>query len=97
MRFIDESHNGGTTELAKKTLDFYGKNSFTVYITATYAKPINDNNIPKDCWILWDLEYINLCKLKKINMSSEQTTNQIKVVEKQTKPKILKIKKTKNI
>ena len=24
MRFIDESHNGGTTELAQKTLDFYG-------------------------------------------------------------------------
>ena len=62
MRFIDESHNGGTTELAKKTLDFYGKLSFTVQITATYSKPINDYNIPKDCWILWDLEDIKLCK-----------------------------------
>ena len=48
MRFIDESHNGGTTELAKKTLDFYGKNAFTVYLTATYSKPVNDYNIPKD-------------------------------------------------
>jgi hypothetical protein len=62
MRFIDESHNGGTTELAKKTLDFYGKLSFTVQITATYSKPINDYNITKDCWILWDLEDIKLCK-----------------------------------
>jgi hypothetical protein len=62
MRFIDESHNGGTTELAKKTLEFYGKSSFTVQITATYSKPINDYNIPKDCWILWDLEDIKLCK-----------------------------------
>ena len=62
MRFIDESHNGGTTELTKKTLDFYGKDSFTVNITATYSKPINDYNIPKDCWILWDLEDIKLCK-----------------------------------
>lgn len=62
MRFIDESHNGGTTELAKKTLEFYGKLSFTVQITATYSKPINDYNIPKDCWILWDLEDIKLCK-----------------------------------
>jgi hypothetical protein len=26
MRFIDESHNGGTTDLAKKTLNYYGKN-----------------------------------------------------------------------
>ena len=45
MRFIDESHNGGTTELAQKTLDTFGKNSFTVQITATYAKPINNYNI----------------------------------------------------
>ena len=62
MRFIDESHNGGTTELAKNTLEFYGKKAFTVQITATYSKPINDYNIPKDCWILWDLEDIKLCK-----------------------------------
>ena len=62
MRFIDESHNGGTTELAQKTLNYYGKDSFTVQITATYSKPINDYNIPRDCWILWDLEDIKLCK-----------------------------------
>jgi hypothetical protein len=62
MRFIDESHNGGSTELAQQTLEYYGKLSFTVQITATYSKPINDYNIPKDCWILWDLEDIKLCK-----------------------------------
>lgn len=62
MRFIDESHNGGTTELAQKTLNVYGKNAFTVQITATYSKPINDYNIPKENWILWDLEDIKLCK-----------------------------------
>jgi hypothetical protein len=62
MRFIDESHNGGTTELAQKTLNNYGKNAFTVQITATYSKPINDYNIPKSNWILWDLEDIKLCK-----------------------------------
>lgn len=62
MRFIDESHNGGTTELAQKTLDFYGKTAFTVQITATYSKPINDYNIPRDSWILWDLDDINMCK-----------------------------------
>ena len=76
MRFIDESHNGGTTELAKKTLDFYGKNAFTVQITATYSKPINDYNIPKDCWILWDLEDIKLCK----NITNEGSI--IRLVEK---------------
>lgn len=62
IRFIDESHNGGTTDLAKKILKTYGNNSFTVYITATYTKPINDYNIPKSNWILWDLEDIRLCK-----------------------------------
>ena len=25
MRFLDECHKGGVSELAKKTLDFYGK------------------------------------------------------------------------
>ena len=62
MRFLDESHNGGTTELAQKTLKFYGATAFTVQITATYSKPVNNYNIPKDCWVLWDLEDIKLCK-----------------------------------
>ena len=73
MRFIDESHNGGTTELAKKTLEFYGKKAFTVQITATYSKPVNDYNIPKDCWILWDLEDIKLCK----NIQNEGCINRL--------------------
>jgi hypothetical protein len=73
MRFIDESHNGGTTELAQKTLDYYGKNSFTVQITATYSKPINDYNISKDSWILWDLEDIKLCK----NITNENSIDRL--------------------
>jgi len=62
MRFLDESHNGGTTELAKKVLDNYGSDSFTVQITATYSKPINDYDIPEHSQILWDLEDVQLCK-----------------------------------
>ena len=62
MRFLDESHNGGTTELAQKTLDYYGKTAFTIQITATYSKPINDYHISKENWILWDLEDIKLSK-----------------------------------
>ena len=73
MRFIDESHNGGTTELAQKTLDYYGKDSFTVQITATYSKPINDYNISKDSWILWDLEDIKLCK----NITNENSIDRL--------------------
>lgn len=73
MRFIDESHNGGTTELAQKTLEYYGNKTFTVQITATYSKPVNDYNISKDCWILWDLEDIKLCK----NISNEKNINRL--------------------
>ena len=73
MRFVDESHNGGTTILAQKILDFYGKNSFTIHITATYYKPINNYNIPKEQWILWSLEDINLCK----NINNENNKNRL--------------------
>jgi len=62
IRFVDESHNGGTTELAQRTLDYYGSDAFTIYITATYSKPTRDYSIPRDHWILWDLEDITLCK-----------------------------------
>ena len=65
IRFLDESHLGGTTAIAQKILDYYGKLSTTIQITATYSKPIKDYNIPKDSWILWDLEDIKLCR--KIN------------------------------
>ena len=84
IRFIDESHNGGTTELAKKTLNYYGKNAFTVQITATYSKPANDFNIPKENWVLWDLEDIKLCKdiekKKNINRLVEKHGDDIKLL-----------------
>jgi hypothetical protein len=73
MRFVDESHNGGSTILAQKTLDIYGRDVCTVQITATYFKPINDYNIPKNCWILWDLEDIKLCK----NIIHEESKNRL--------------------
>ncbi len=62
IRFLDESHNGGTTQLAKDTLEYYGKNSFTIQITGTYSKTVNNYNIPKENCILWDLEDIRLCQ-----------------------------------
>jgi hypothetical protein len=75
MRFLDESHNGGTTELAQNTLKYYGNNSFTIQITATYTKPINDYNIPKDALILWDLEDVNLC----LNIHDENNLQRLKL------------------
>jgi hypothetical protein len=62
IRFIDESHYGGTTELAQQMLNLYGKYAFTVHITATYLKPISTYNIVPEAQVLWTLEDINLCK-----------------------------------
>lgn len=61
-RFIDESHNGGTTKLAQKIFTTYGIGAITIYITATYLKPLNTYNIPNDAWVLWDIEDVKLCK-----------------------------------
>jgi SAM-dependent methyltransferase len=62
LRFIDESHNGGTTELMQKTLETYGESCKTIYITATYLKPVNSYKLPKDAWVLWDIEDVKICK-----------------------------------
>ena len=71
IRFLDESHNGGSTSLAKKTLEYYGNNSTTIQITATYSKPLYNYNIPKECCIFWDLEDIRLCKeINKIDQNN---------------------------
>jgi hypothetical protein len=63
-RFIDESHNGGTTDLSKKVLEAYGNTEgvISVYITATYMKPQQTFNIPIEATVLWDLEDVKLCQ-----------------------------------
>ena len=71
--FLDESHKGGTTPLAQEMMNYYGHKATEIYITATYSKPINDYNIPKNCWILWDLEDIKLCK----NISDKNSINRL--------------------
>ena len=60
--FLDESHKGGTTQMAKEMMNYYGYKSTQVFISATYSKPINSYNIPKSEWILWDIEDIKLCR-----------------------------------
>ena len=54
-------------------MNYYGKKSIKVYITATYLKPIQDYNIPRRNWILWDLEDIQLCK----NIKEEGIINKL--------------------
>lgn len=62
MIFLDESHNGGTTESSREVLDVYGNDTFKVYITGTYAKPTDTFKIPRENQILWDNEDVVLCK-----------------------------------
>ena len=60
--FSDEIHYGGTTNLAQNIFKVYGKLAFMIQMTATYLKPVKDYAIPRNCWVLWDLEDIRLCK-----------------------------------
>lgn len=62
IRFIDEAHHGGTTELSDKIMDKYGNGSKVCFITATYTKPKVKFNIDPKSSILWDLEDVQLCK-----------------------------------
>ena len=62
IRFIDEAHLGGSSDLAKEVLDTYGKTCKTLFMTATYNKPVNSYGIIEKAQVLWDMEDINLCK-----------------------------------
>ena len=62
IRFIDESHNGGTTEIAKSTFDMYGSTAKNIYITATYLKPLYNYNISSNQQILFNAYHIHLLK-----------------------------------
>ena len=62
IRFIDESHNGGTTEIAKSTFDMYGSTAKNIYITATYLKPLYNYNISPNQQILFNAYHIYLLK-----------------------------------
>jgi hypothetical protein len=73
IRFIDESHNGGTTEIAKSTFDIYGSTAKNIYITATYLKPLYNYNISSEQQILFNAYHIYLLK----NIDIEDNYNKI--------------------
>ena len=75
IRFIDESHNGGTTEIAKSTFDTYGTTSKNIYITATYLKPLYNYNISSEQQILFNAYHIHLLK------NIENKENYDKIIE----------------
>ncbi len=64
---FDENHFHGTTLMSKNILHSYSSNkTVKLYLTATYAKPLNEWNIPLDCQFYWDIEDEQLCKKRNI-------------------------------
>jgi site-specific DNA-methyltransferase (adenine-specific) len=64
--FIDEAHHGMTTDKSKELLlDIKKINTWKIFITATYNKPINEFSIPDKNKLFWSLE--NVIELKRIS------------------------------
>ncbi len=60
---FDENHHGGTTELSQQILNTYStEDSFQVYLTATYQKPLKQWDILDEGQFYWDIEDEQLCK-----------------------------------
>lgn len=64
---FDENHFHGTTQMSKDILQSYSsQKTIKLYLTATYAKPLSEWNIPLDCQFYWDIEDEQLCKKRNI-------------------------------
>jgi hypothetical protein len=64
---FDENHFHGTTLMSKNILQSYESlKTIKLYLTATYAKPLSEWNIPLECQFYWDIEDEQLCKKRNI-------------------------------
>ena len=64
---FDENHFHGTTLMSKNILQSYSsQKTIKLYLTATYAKPLSEWNIPLECQFYWDIEDEQLCKKRNI-------------------------------
>jgi hypothetical protein len=64
---FDENHFHGTTLMSKNILQSYSSpKTIKLYLTATYAKPLSEWNIPLECQFYWDIEDEQLCKKRNI-------------------------------
>ncbi len=65
---FDENHFHGTTQMSKNILQSYSSSkTVKLYLTATYAKPLNEWNIPDDCQFYWDIEDEQMCKSRNVD------------------------------
>ena len=64
---FDENHFHGTTQMSKNiTQSYSSQKTIKLYLTATYAKPLSEWNIPLECQFYWDIEDEQLCKKRNI-------------------------------
>ena len=64
---FDENHFHGTTIMSKNIFQSYSSpKTIKLYLTATYAKPLSEWNIPLECQFYWDIEDEQLCKKRNI-------------------------------
>ena len=64
---FDENHFHGTTQMSKNIIQSYSTpKTIKLYLTATYAKPLQEWNIPLECQFYWDIEDEQLCKKRDI-------------------------------
>jgi hypothetical protein len=65
---FDENHFHGTTQMSKNILQSYSsQKTILLFLTATYAKPLCEWDIPLDCQFYWDIEDEQLCKKRNIH------------------------------
>ena len=64
---FDENHFHGTTQMSKNIIQSYSsEKTVKLYLTATYAKPLCEWNIPINSQFYWDIEDEQLCKKRNI-------------------------------
>ena len=90
---FDENHFHGTTLMSKNILQSYSfLNTIKLYLTATYAKPLSEWNIPLECQFYWDIEDEQLCKKRDIQRLVEKHGEDVLLfINEQNKEQMLNI------
>ena len=87
---FDENHFHGTTLMSKNILQSYSSpKTIKLYLTATYAKPLNEWNIPLDNQFYWDIEDEQLCKKRNIQGLVEKHGEDVRLFVTETNKKQL--------
>jgi|SaaInlStandDraft_5_1057022.scaffolds.fasta_scaffold06317_2 hypothetical protein len=90
---FDENHFHGTTLMSKQILQSYSSHkTIKLYLTATYAKPLSEWNIPLDNQFYWDIEDEQLCKKRDIQGLLEKHGDDVLLfLTEENKEKLLQI------